>query len=557
MTVDFPTPFIQFDDFVCHTPLTLSDLRLQEISYALRRKPSWWTKYKNPEILAKWRTELLEHESTVEENERLSEAEIDYVLAELAGYDKMRDESTGIQQSCYARVYESDSLIPEDLLQRLIEAVKPLENVPDEEKDWHPRSDNQVLDLVHPSLYCGVYGRTPVYPLKKDTPIQTPGEMKPLNRDDHTDHMRKPSYIAKWAVSDKFTWIPTDFDIAEGGKSAKALGYINNLHPSRHSELYKVIEGLVARFTFLWDRVLTDSHPKNPVPYRIRGYYEWVEDEDNPEPDEEDFEDYEAYEEAHDEWRESRTLITPTVPKEGYTKDISERNEIYSVQGRKIQVIVKLANILLTPEKPKYPGGSWHVEGMINERIVASGIYYYDSDNITESQLAFRAAVGQGNINYLQSDDLGLLLTYGLDGSTEGNQVLGAVKTLAGRCIAFPNVFQHRVSPFELSDPSKPGHRKIVALFLVDPEYTIPSTTHIAPQQSDWAREAMNSAGTLFSKMPTEILDMVAGSAEKEGGLMTLEEAKQYRLELMDERTASVQGQDQEFFAREFSFCEH
>lgn len=62
-----------------------------------------------------------------------------------------------------------------------------------------------------------------------------------------------------------------------------------------------------------------------------------------------------------------------------------------------------------------YPGGSWHVEGMANERIIASGIYYYDSENITESRLAFRAAVGQGNINYLQGDGLGLSRTYGLN----------------------------------------------------------------------------------------------------------------------------------------------
>ncbi|KAG8931278.1 hypothetical protein FRC01_001569 [Tulasnella sp. 417] len=527
---------------------------MAEISYALRCKPSWWTKYKDPQILAKWRAELLDHESKVEENEQLSEEEIDYVLAELAGYDKMRDESTGIQQSCYTRVYETDSLIPEDLRQRLMEAVKPLENVPDEQKDWHPRSDNQVLDLVHPSLYCGVYGRTLAYPVNKDSPVPKADDLKPLNNEDHGRHIRNPRWVAKWAISDKFAWIPTDFDIAEGGKSAKALGYINNLHPSHHSELYTVIEGLVARFTFLWDRVLTDLHPKNPVPYRIGGWYEWVEDENNPEPDEEDFEDYEAYEEAHEEWEESRTLITPTVPKEGYTKDISARNEIYSVQGRKIQVIVKLANILLTPDKPKYPGGSWHVEGMANERIIASGIYYYESENITESRLAFRAAVGQGNINYLQGDGLGLKLTYGLDDSTEGNQMLGAVKTLAGRCIAFPNVFQHQVSSFELSDLSKPGHRKIVALFLVDPEYTVPSTTHIAPQQSDWARDAMNTTGTLFSKMPAEVLDMVTGSARREGSLMTLEEAKQYRLELMDERAAYVKDQNQEYFARDFSF---
>jgi hypothetical protein len=49
------------------------------------------------------------------------------------------------------------------------------------------------------------------------------------------------------------------------------------------------------------------------------------------------------------------------------------------LRGRKLQVIVKLANIVLTPEKPTYPGGSWHVEGMKNEHIVASGIYYYHS----------------------------------------------------------------------------------------------------------------------------------------------------------------------------------
>jgi hypothetical protein len=61
-------------------------------------------------------------------------------------------------------------------------------------------------------------------------------------------------------------------------------------------------------------------------------------------------------------------------------------------------VIVKLASIVLTPDRPSYPAGSWHVEGMLNERvrnlstststvnqicmqIVASGIYYYACEN--------------------------------------------------------------------------------------------------------------------------------------------------------------------------------
>jgi hypothetical protein len=52
-------------------------------------------------------------------------------------------------------------------------------------------------------------------------------------------------------------------------------------------------------------------------------------------------------------------------------------------------VIVKLAEIRLTPEKPKYEGGGWHIEGMQNERIVATVVHYYGSENVTESRLAF------------------------------------------------------------------------------------------------------------------------------------------------------------------------
>lgn len=48
---------------------------------------------------------------------------------------------------------------------------------------------------------------------------------------------------------------------------------------------------------------------------------------------------------------------------------------------------------MLTPEKPDYNGGSWHIEGQLNERICASVLYYYDSENITESFLAFRQKV--------------------------------------------------------------------------------------------------------------------------------------------------------------------
>src|SRR5690606_25476567 len=142
-------------------------------------------------------------------------------------------------------------------------------------------------------------------------------------------------------------------------------------------------------------------------------------------------------------------------------------------RGRRLQVIVKLATIQLTPDKPAYPGGSWHVEGMMNERIVSTGIYYWDSDNITDSQLGFRAAVDDPR--YEQNDSSGMRDVYGLADEDQLNQYLGAVETSPGRCLAFPNVLQHRVAPFQLADPTRPGHRKILAFFLIDPSVTITS----------------------------------------------------------------------------------
>jgi len=74
----------------------------------------------------------------------------------------------------------------------------------------------------------------------------------------------------------------------------------------------------------------------------------------------------------------------------------------------------------------------------------------------------------------------------GRDG--ERNQEIGSISTSEGRCIAFPNIYQHRVSPFELIDKTKPGHRKIVALFLVDPTLGQPRPVNpnpIAPKADE------------------------------------------------------------------------
>ena len=135
-----------------------------------------------------------------------------------------------------------------------------------------------------------------------------------------------------------------------------------------------------------------------------------------------------------------------------------------------------------------------------------------------------------------------------------------AQATKAGRALSWPNLFQHCVSPFELSDPSKPGHRKILAIFFVDPTVDpIPSATDIPPQQSEWAADALEDACaasmSAIGEFPQELRDLIKDHFP--AIVMTRKEAEDYRLQLMEERTAFVGTHTKDVYAYEFSMCEH
>ncbi|KAK0444497.1 hypothetical protein EV421DRAFT_1801323 [Armillaria borealis] len=527
-------------------PVPFNELTMCELSATIRDKPNWWEKYKDPAIRAKWKEEAATQTGSYE-CRLLQEDEINYVLDELEGYAAVRDPETGIEASCYRRIWQSDSLIESSLRESLISSVAPLENVPDAEKDWHPRANGQVLDLVHPSLYCIIYGRTLVR--------NTDGSAIPVQ----CDISEEDEPIHDYTVSKHFSWLPTDFLISPDGKSAKSLGYINNIHPQNNAGLHAAIETLVARFTPLWSRVLVESKEDYKLPLRTRTRYHWEPSDCayyQAQPVREDAtdKDYEAQDEA---WKAIRVLQYPRLLG-AYELGALGFPKPMDLTGKKLQVIVKLANILLTPEKPVYGGGSWHVEGMRNECIVSTGIYYYDQENITQSKLSFCTSVA-APADYGQDDGDGTKAVWGLDRDEPLNQIIGEVLTKAGRCIAFPNLYQHCVSPFSLLDPSKSGYRKIVALFLVDPELKNPrpSTTTVPPQGRDWwfqellglAEEGNNRLGLL----PTELLGLIVDFMD----LMTRKEAEEVRLQLMDERTVFIRENSENMFDTPFNMCEH
>jgi hypothetical protein len=261
--------------------------------------------------------------------------------------------------------------------------------------------------------------------------------------------------------------------------------------------------------------------------------------------------------------KDNRILIKPDAREYGSFNDdgrceIEPLNLRSHFKNRGIQVIVKLANIHLTPENPTYSGGSWHIEGKLNEHICATSLYYYDNTNITESHLSFRTKVSTEEItqrDYAQDDNEGVCYLFDIERNGPGIQKIGKVATNEGRLLAFPNVLQHQVQPFSLADPTKPGHRKILALFLVDPFQRVISTANVPPQQREWWAEAVQGLEGKLDQLPPELRNQVMTDV---GDFpISLEEAKVLRQELMDERKAFVENVNDLLESEEFSFCEH
>ena len=293
--------------------------------------------------------------------------------------------------------------------------------------DWHPGSDQQVRDLIHPSMYCYVKGVSKHSDGKTAEPVDE---------------------------SVRYQWLPSEFHT--DGQTAKAVSYINNLDAQKYPKMTPLLEKVFAQFLPSLRKVLKDP-----------------------------------------------------------------------LTNRYLQVIVKIGSIILTPEKPTYPGGSWHLEGMPHEHIAATCLHYVDMENISDSFLEFRKpTILNEEDDYPQSDHLYTTHHYGIEPIShhEGtmNRYLGIIRCHEGSSVIFPNI-QHHVKDFSLTPGKTSSLRTILAFFVIDPNYRIPSTAYVPPQQ----------------------------------GIMTLEEAQFHRERLMFHRKYFVDKLNEEIFERPFSLCEH
>jgi hypothetical protein len=166
-------------------------------------------------ITKKWMSEVMNNPDL-----DFTQKMADYCVEELK-YKAQILKQTGFIGIYNGDVIKSDTAISAELQSSLKAAVASLENVPSRQKDWRPGSNEQVLDLVHPSLFPLVYGISCI--LKDDTIglddfIARYGEGEVIEKQNgyYDDHESNIDYIMRQShpYSTRFQWLPCDIDIS-------------------------------------------------------------------------------------------------------------------------------------------------------------------------------------------------------------------------------------------------------------------------------------------------------------------------------------------------------
>lgn len=260
---------------------------------------------------------------------------------------------------------------------------------------------------------------------------------------------------------------------------------------------------------------------------------------DRPPLEEGEEEDDYLWSEEYEDWKIANRVLSWPEPDDynlSRASPAKKRPDLRTMFPDGLQVIFKLANIHLSPANPEYGGGSLHIEGALNDRIVATALFYYDCDNITQSSLTLYHPVDADELRTIPPQDeyKSLERWLGIRTHDPSLQRLGSVVTREGRLLAFPNVLAHKVEPFKLADNSRPGHRKILAMFLVDPHIRVLSTSVVPPQRRDWWAREVRKVSPL-SGLPAEIFNLITDFVD--GFPMSWEDALAIREVLMSERS--------------------
>ncbi|KAF2872638.1 hypothetical protein BDV95DRAFT_491920 [Massariosphaeria phaeospora] len=621
-------------------PLPVRELAMMHIMECFTDREDWHEAIFDDQVVAKWREEVLAIPDrklwdiairgklqwhTEDGGVMIQEAFGDKSIKPLKGIvsemvfshcvEELRSKARYYVQSgviptldAYVSVAKSDALVTPELHAQLRNAFETL-HADQVSTIWRPRFTGEVQDIVNPSMYPLVYGRSKV--LKTEAVgVQAAvdkwaGKGGVIEKTEWgpEHHVNVFGYLLTDEIplsywSDTYQWLPANVAFQDDG-SVKFTSYVNNLHPTKYPAIYRAIEKLIEAALPMWDQCLALEVEGDAREGAGRMHSRFAttmpEDKDDqnadlwipsdPRDTAGVHVDWEALRQEgrfrfnpnyHDEtavkWRVLREPKLPEPAFEHIEYAPDQKRLVDRFRERGLQVIVKMESLELAPEPNNLPVEGWQVDGQMNEHICATALYRLDgaSENVSSNCISFRAQtphdlqdsagfqVGRHNYHWMER-------IYGtkLSGSSPCLQNYGSVDWRGGRLLAFPNVFQHLVSRPALLDRSKPGRCRYIALYLVDPTRRILSTANVPPQQRDWWLDALlgltpERRKATVSKLPVEIVSLLDGmrkasSDAEKAALYSEERQAKLPLELMelvrayfeDDREAVLMGEEE------------
>ncbi|KAK6091667.1 hypothetical protein MT418_8533 [Batrachochytrium dendrobatidis] len=496
---------------------TLVEMQYIQYLQCILCKPMWWIDITNQHIVEQWRADSL--------GQNISPSTFNLALEQLGVFVKQfvcngSDGLGTIVPGPVELTYILDNGIPDNVYTRL------MTNVSDLEHGSNHNTGQMVHNLIDASMYSVVYGQTMIAPLDIRLKYTTMVPCDILLSTRLVSDMPIIEGDSKF-ISLKFQCLPSEFRVEQDG-SVTINSYINNLNPIWHRDMYKCIAKIFKCFVPMFESLFRTMNPM----FKYIDLRNGIQGYESP--------NRSYYNGMRSDTQVTRSVYVPILPE--HFEPNRESAKPISLRGRNLQVIVKLTNIQLTPSKPKYDEGNWHNEGPINESIVATGLYYYDVENITTPKLDYRAAVDRF---YQVASDMYWKDVYGIDQESPHNQYIGSLELPNGRCVVYPNRYQHKEQSFELADPTQPGHCKILTFFVVNPACRIVSTAHVAPQQPQWYNSSLDK---------TPILPELWNDATQYiQGVQSPAEVKRYRDELTSDRTRITRAYNEEIYERVYS----
>lgn len=317
----------------------------------------------------------------------------------------------------------ADGVVPTELKQNLDASFDAI--IASGTPQYHPRSNDVVLDLVHPSLYPYVKGKSEL--LK-----QPVAEEKP-----RFDRFGRP-----YEGSD-YQWLPSEFEVDHDG-ATKITSYVNNLaRQETVGELERLFSVALPLFESVYGYVQSQK-------FLSQG---WEDEARNGEAD------------LPEPKRRVEPKPAPTPA---------------SLKGKKLQVVPKLVEYQLSDGQTY--SGVWHVEGMSHEHVIATAVYVLErSENFQGGTLSFKRPYTLEEAGQLFWNVPQCRKRHTDEIVAEGLVPIGSLATPEGRLFVFPNCHAHKIS--DMTSAGGRATRRVVVFWLVDPEKPIVSTAHVPPQQ--------------------------------------------------------------------------